>query len=235
MENNPYGVLALWNQGGWVIRLVAVALLVMSVVSWTIIVTRALKAKKLFGISGRLAGFWQAPSFEEGLKVLETPDGENPFHLLAADGQAAAKQYTDGSAVLRERMGMAEWLTENLRGSIDDSMAKMQEGLSILASIGATAPFVGLFGTVWGIYHALVSIGVSGQVSIDRIAGPVGESLVMTAFGLAVAIPAVLGYNALTRFNRRLSGDLNRFARQLYGWFLTGSAPVSGIRDSGGR
>lgn len=235
MENNPYGVIALWNQGGWIIRLVAIVLLVMSVLSWTIILMRAWKAKKLFTLSGKTHVFWQASSFEEGLKILKTPNGENPFHLLAIDGQAAAKQYVNGSAILAQRIGMAEWLTENLRGSMDESMAKMQEGLPILASIGATAPFVGLFGTVWGIYHALISIGISGQVSIDRIAGPVGESLVMTAFGLAVAIPAVLGYNALTRLNRRLSGDLNRFARELYSWFLTGSVPVTGTRNMGGR
>ena len=98
---------------------------------------------------------------------------------------------------MQSKIGLPEWLTESLRGSIDDSTAKMQSGLSILASIGATAPFIGLFGTVWGIYHALVSIGISGQASIDKIAGPVGESLIMTALGLAVAIPAVLGYNCL--------------------------------------
>ena len=102
----------------------------------------------------------------------------------------------------------------------------MQRGLSILASIGSTAPFVGLFGTVWGIYHALVSIGVSGQASIDKVAGPVGEALIMTAFGLAVAIPAVLGYNGLSRGNKALSGRLNRFAHQLHSYFLTGAPPA---------
>ncbi|MCZ4064715.1 MotA/TolQ/ExbB proton channel family protein [Oxalobacter aliiformigenes] len=228
MENNPYGMLALWNQGGWVIRSVAIVLFGMSVVSWTIIVVRAWKACKLSGLSKRVRLFWLAPSFQEGLRTLETRPADNPFHALATEGMAAATQYTDGPEKLRERMGMAEWLTENLRGCIDESMAKMQDGLSVLASIGATAPFIGLFGTVWGIYHALVSIGISGQASIDRIAGPVGESLVMTALGLAVAIPAVLGYNALGRINRRMAGELNRFARQLYGWFLTGSPVVPG-------
>ena len=229
MENNPYGVLALWNQGGWVIKGVALLLLAMSVVSWTIIAARAWRAWKLYGVSKRMAVFWKAPTFSAGLETLETALEDNPFHALAKDGLTAAKHYTDGPEKLRERMGMAEWLTENLRGSIDESMATMQHGLSTLASIGATAPFIGLFGTVWGIYHALVSIGISGQASIDKIAGPVGESLIMTALGLAVAIPAVLGYNALIRINRRFAGQLNRFARQLYGWFLTGSFPGSGI------
>ena len=229
MENNPYGVLALWNQGGWVIKGVALLLLAMSVVSWTIIAIRVWRAWKWYGLSKRVAVFWTASSFSAGLETLETTPEDNPFHALAREGLTAAKYYTGGPEKLRERMGMAEWLTENLRGSIDESTAKMQRGLSVLASIGATAPFIGLFGTVWGIYRALVSIGISGQASIDRIAGPVGESLIMTALGLAVAIPAVLGYNALTRINRRFVGQLNRFARQLYGWFLTESFPGSGV------
>ena len=116
--------------------------------------------------------------------------------------------------------------SEALRGSIDDSIERLRSGLSMLASIGSTAPFVGLFGTVWGIYHALIGIGVSGQPGIEQVAGPVGEALTMTAFGLAVAIPAVLGYNALNRANRTLTGQLRRFARQLNGYFLTG-LPVS--------
>lgn len=232
MEHNPYGLLALWNQGGWIIRLVALVLLGMSVMSWTIIVMRVWKAWKLFTLSGRVAVFWKAPSFQKGLEMLETRPEGNPFHALAKEGMAAAAYYMDGPEKLRERMGMAEWLTESLRGSLDESTAKMQGGLSVLASIGATAPFIGLFGTVWGIYHALVSIGISGQASIDRIAGPVGESLIMTALGLVVAIPAVLGYNALIRINRRFAGELNRFARQLYGVLLTGEPFVGGMQGT---
>ena len=235
MENNPYGVLALWNQGGWVIKCVALLLLAMSVVSWTIIATRVWRAWKLYGLSKQLAFFWKAPSFSAGMAALETPLPGNPFHALASEGLTAATHYAEGPEKLRERMGMAEWLTENLRGSIDESTAKMQSGLSVLASIGATAPFIGLFGTVWGIYHALVSIGISGQASIDKIAGPVGESLIMTALGLAVAIPAVLGYNALIRINRRFVGQLNRFARQLYGWFLAESPVNPGMDEVKGQ
>jgi biopolymer transport protein ExbB len=106
---------------------------------------------------------------------------------------------------------------------MDDSVARMQHGLAILASIGSTAPFVGLFGTVWGIYHALLAIGASGQSSIDQVAGPVGESLIMTAFGLFVAIPAVLGYNALTRSNKAIVNKMNRFAHGLHAYFVTGT------------
>lgn len=233
MENNPYGILALWNQGGWIIRFVALLLLIMSVVSWTIIAIRTWRAYKLYGISKRTTVFWKAPTFAEGLESLKTVPDDNPFHALAEEGFQAANRHQAGAQNLQARIGLAEWLTESLRGSIDDSTAKMQTGLSALASIGATAPFIGLFGTVWGIYHALVSIGVSGQASIDRIAGPVGESLIMTALGLAVAIPAVLGYNALIRINRRLVGQLNRFARQLYAYFLTGTPVVSDTAEKG--
>nr|WP_198043643.1 MotA/TolQ/ExbB proton channel family protein [Ketobacter sp. MCCC 1A13808] len=127
---------------------------------------------------------------------------------------------------LHGQLPLTEWLTASLRGSIDESTERLQKGLSVLASVGSTAPFVGLFGTVWGIYHALVGIGVSGQASIDKVAGPVGEALIMTAFGLAVAIPAVLGYNALQRNNKLLLGKINRFAHQLHAFFLTGS-PMS--------
>ena len=231
MENNPYGIVALWNQGGWIIRFVALLLLVMSVASWTIIAIRAWRAWKLYGLLKQVSVFWTAPTFVEGLESLKTVPDDNPFHALAKEGWQAANQHRAGAHSLQAKIGLAEWLTESLRGSIDDNTAKMQSGLSILASIGATAPFIGLFGTVWGIYHALVSIGISGQASIDKIAGPVGESLIMTALGLAVAIPAVLGYNALIRINRRLVGQLNRFARQLYAFFLTGTPIVSNPAD----
>ncbi|HNI61844.1 MAG TPA: MotA/TolQ/ExbB proton channel family protein, partial [Agitococcus sp.] len=124
---------------------------------------------------------------------------------------------------LHGQISLTEWLKETLRADIEESAEKMQAGLPVLASVGSTAPFVGLFGTVWGIYHALVGIGASGQASIDKVAGPVGEALIMTAFGLAVAIPAVLGYNTLTRSNKAIISKLQRFARQLHAYFLTGS------------
>ncbi|RYF39704.1 MAG: MotA/TolQ/ExbB proton channel family protein, partial [Cytophagaceae bacterium] len=119
-----------------------------------------------------------------------------------------------------------------LKDSIEHSTDKLQRGLALLASVGSTAPFVGLFGTVWGIYHALVSIGLNGSASIDKIAGPVGEALIMTALGLLVAIPAVLGYNALNRGNRTISSKLNRFAHQLHAYFLTGAPPASSKTNS---
>lgn len=220
MENTAYGILTLWNQGGWVIKGTALVLLGMSVVSWTTIAFCTWRAWKLYSLSKQVAVFGKTPSFSLSLMAPKTGPDDNPFYALACEGASAVRQYADRSGRLCERTSLSDWLTEKLRGPIDDSAATLQRGLAVLASIGATAPFIGLFGTVWGIYHALVSIGLSGQASIDKIAGPVGESLIMTALGLAVAIPAVLGYNAFTRFNRRFIGELNRFARRLYSDFM---------------
>jgi biopolymer transport protein ExbB len=132
-------------------------------------------------------------------------------------------------------MDVSDWVTRCLKDTMDDCVSRMQSGLAILASIGSTAPFVGLFGTVWGIYHALLSIGASGQSSIDQVAGPVGEALIMTAFGLFVAIPAVLGYNALTRANKGIVTKLNRFAHGLHAFFVTGARLSSSKRGDGLR
>ena len=132
-------------------------------------------------------------------------------------------------------MDVSDWITRCLKDTMDEGVARMQGGLAILASIGSTAPFVGLFGTVWGIYHALLVIGATGQTSIDQVAGPVGESLIMTAFGLFVAIPAVLGYNALTRANKSIVSKLRRFAHGLHAFFVTGASLGSSSKRDGLR
>jgi biopolymer transport protein ExbB len=224
--NNPYGLAALWSQGDLLIKSVAVLLLLMSIVSWYVIATRAWRAVRLRRAARAVAGFWHTHSFAEGMALLDQHGQDNPFRHLALEGQAAVDHHTSNKEDLHGQLSLAAWLTESLRGAIDESAERMGAGLAVLASVGSTAPFVGLFGTVWGIYHALVGIGVSGQASIDKVAGPVGEALIMTAVGLAVAIPAVLGYNALTRTNKGVINKLNRFARQLHAYFLTGS-PVS--------
>ena len=224
MSNNPYGIVALWTQGDLVTKTIAISLLLMSFVSWYVIVTRTWRLMKIRRAANAMSGFWHAHSFTEGMNVLNQHGQANPFSHLVLEGQAAVEHHTNNKEDLHGQLSLAEWLTDSLRGAIDESAERMQSGLSILASVGSTAPFVGLFGTVWGIYHALVSIGVSGQASIDKVAGPVGEALIMTAFGLAVAIPAVLGYNTLTRSNKGVLGKLHRFARQLHAYFLTGSA-----------
>jgi biopolymer transport protein ExbB len=226
MNSNPYGLVALWTQGDAIIKGVAIALLLMSIVSWYVILTRAWRAIRLRNATSAANGFWHTHSFEEGIALLDRQGAHNPFKHLAIEGQAAVDHHRSNKEDLHGQLNLAEWLTESLRGAIDECAERMQSGLAILASVGSTAPFIGLFGTVWGIYHALVGIGVSGQASIDRVAGPVGEALIMTAFGLAVAIPAVLGYNALTRSNKGTINKLNRFARQLHAYFLTGS-PVT--------
>lgn len=227
MDSNPYGLAALWAQGDFVIKSVALVLLMMSVASWYVIVTRGWQAWRLRGAGRGMGGFWHARSFDEGLSVLRADGGnDNPFVYLALEGKAAAEHHASSREDLHGQLSLAEWLTESLRGEIDERSERIQAGLPVLASVGSTAPFVGLFGTVWGIYHALVGIGVSGSASIDKVAGPVGEALIMTAFGLAVAIPAVLGYNALVRANKGVVSRMHRFARQLHAYFLTGS-PVA--------
>lgn len=222
MENNPYGLAAMWTQGDLVIKSVALLLLIMSIASWYVIITRAIGLYRLRKNKNLVNQFWHTHSFAEGLQVLGK-DPANPFHRMAIEGQTAVNHHNTSKDDLQGQISLADWLSEALRGAIDDTAEKLQSGLSILASVGSTAPFVGLFGTVWGIYHALMNIGMSGQASIDKVAGPVGEALVMTAFGLAVAIPGVLGYNALTRGNKGILSKLNRFSRQLHAYFLTGS------------
>ena len=246
-NTSPYGLAALWSQGDAVIKTVAVLLLLMSIVSWWLIVTRAWRLMKLRRAARASAAFWHATSFEQGLQALQASGAPapslNPFRHLALEGHAAVAHHESNRQELHGQLSLAEWAAEAMRGAIDESAERLRSGLSVLASVGSTAPFVGLFGTVWGIYHALVGIGTSGQASIDQVAGPVGEALIMTAFGLAVAIPAVLAYNALNRANRSLTGQLKRFARQLHAYFLTGSPvaavsmahePPSGMKPHGG-
>ncbi len=232
MEQNPYGVASIWAQGDGVIKAVALILLIMSVASWCVILIRAWHLWQLQKVAHASRDFWHAQSFGQGLQILSAASRQpgsrgNPFRFLADEGQAALDHHSSHQDDLHGKLPLSDWLTSTLKGAIEESAEQMQKGLAILASVGSTSPFVGLFGTVWGIYHALVGIGASGQASIDKVAGPVGEALIMTAFGLAVAIPAVLAYNALSRGNKGIISKLNRFAFQLHAYFLTGAAPKS--------
>lgn len=221
--NNPYGLANLWQQGDVVSHAVTLVLLVMSILSWFVIILKGwqlIRLRKQAAVAGEQ--FWHCKSLEEGLRVLAPNRQDNPFRALAEDGVNAAAHHAQSKEDLHGALNVSEWLTSCLRRSIENITGRMQSGLSVLASIGSTAPFVGLFGTVWGIYHALVGIGVSGQASIDKVAGPVGEALIMTAFGLVVAIPAVLGYNALTRSNKAILARLNNFAHDLHAYLITG-------------
>ena len=187
-------------------------LLLMSVASWHLIVTKAVALVLERRRSSRfLDAFWGAPAVGTVQARLAEGPADEPFthlsqHALAAHGK-----------------GDAEFLTRAMRRVIDENTARLEAGLTVLASVGSTAPFVGLFGTVWGVYHALVAIGLSGQGTLDRVAGPVGEALIMTALGLAVAIPAVLAYNAFVRSNRLVLAQLDAYAHDLYAVLTTGS------------
>lgn len=232
--NSPYGISSIWLQGDAIIKTVAIMLLLMSIASWFVIVLRTWGLVRLRKPNRALADFWHSQSFAAGLDILGNDRSENPYRHLAEEGQSALDHHQNHKSDLHGNLPLADWLTACLKDSIDHSTDKLQRGLALLASVGSTAPFVGLFGTVWGIYHALVSIGLNGSASIDKIAGPVGEALIMTAFGLLVAIPAVLGYNAINRGNRTVSNKLNRFAHQLHAYFLTGAPPASSKTNSNG-
>jgi biopolymer transport protein ExbB len=222
-----YGIVHVWVQGDFVTRSIAILLLIMSVLSWSVIAIKGYALLRLRSLQSRADhDFWHSESFAAGLQKLNTAH-RNPFLEVALAGQEAADHHHQTQPHLHDKMSINDWLSRCLRSAMDQCIAQMQAGLSILASIGSTAPFVGLFGTVWGIYHALEHIGATGQTSIDQVAGPVGEALIMTAFGLFVAIPAVLGFNALTRGNKATITRLNRFVHGLHAYFVTGAHPAA--------
>lgn len=220
-----YGLANVWENGDVVTHGILTVLLVMSVTSWTVMLIKLWSIVRLKRvIDGAGARFWQTERFEDGMRNLESNASDardNPLLALARAGQQAAEHHRQTQR--QQRIDVSDWITRRLQDTLDDTIARLQSGLAVLASIGSTAPFVGLFGTVWGIYHALIVIGETGQTSIDHVAGPVGESLIMTAFGLFVAIPAVLGYNGLTRANKTVVHALKRFAHGLHAYFVTGS------------
>ena len=228
--NNAFGLLHVWAQGDWVTRGVFAALILMSLASWIVIVVKALDVVRARRQAASVEGFWHSADMAEGLSKLGHADG-NPFRQLAIEGREAAAHHRATKAQLHDSLDASDWISRGLRNSIDDTTAKLQAGLAILASVGSTAPFVGLFGTVWGIYHALMKIGAAGQASIDQVAGPIGEALIMTALGLAVAIPAVLGYNALVRGNKHILARLGRFAHDLHAYYVTGARVTAASSD----
>jgi biopolymer transport protein ExbB len=225
--NTQFGLVNLWTQGDLITKAVAVLLLVMSVATWMVIIMKALDLRKISAQARATESFWHAADFADGLNKLGN-DPSNPFRALAMEGREATAHHHAQQPQLHDTLDVSEWLTRSLRNSIDESTARLQSGLAVLASVGSTAPFIGLFGTVWGIYHALLSISMAGQATIDKVAGPIGEALIMTALGLAVAIPAVLGYNALVRGNKSILNKLNRFAHDLHSYFVTGARVSTG-------
>ena len=231
--NSQFGLMHVWAQGDWVTRCVFSALVLMSLASWIVILIKALDVVRSKRQAAQVEGFWQSSDMAEGLTKLGDAD-RNAFRELAVEGREAAAHHRATKAQLHDTLDASEWISRALRNSMDQTTARLQAGLAILASVGSTAPFVGLFGTVWGIYHALMSIGSAGQASIDQVAGPIGEALIMTAMGLAVAIPAVLGYNALVRGNKFILTKLGRFAHDLHAYYVTG-ARVTGSTSADPR
>ncbi|GAA6119809.1 MotA/TolQ/ExbB proton channel family protein [Acidovorax sp. FG27] len=219
---SQFGIANVWIQGDFVTRAVAVLLLGMSLASWIVILIKALDIVKFKKHARMARDFWHSEDFAAGMEKLGN-DNANPFRHLALEGREATAHHRNTKAHLHDSLDVSDWVTRSLRNCIDEFTARLQSGLAILASVGSTAPFIGLFGTVWGIYHALVAIGTSGQSTIDKVAGPIGEALIMTALGLAVAIPAVLGYNALVRGNKSILNNLNSFAHDLHAYFVTGA------------
>ena len=210
----------LLRQGDAVGNGVALVLLLMSVCSWIVMLWKSwLLVRAHRDVARSTAAFWQAPTLADGLRSLQVFDRE----VLVAPLVEASQMQTTGT--LAGAGDKSQQLTRLLRDALHAVLLKLQAGQVLLATVGSTAPFVGLLGTVWGIYHALMGISGAGQVSIDKIAGPVGEALIMTAAGLTVAIPAVLGYNVLGRYIGRIEADLEGFARDLRELLITQSAP----------
>jgi biopolymer transport protein ExbB len=215
--DNPYGLEALWRQGDVVARGTLIIMIIMSMGSWYIIFTKLFEQRKLLK-SARAASenFWTSGSVRKGLDTL---DEGSAFRFIAEQG-LKADEHHEGSLV--EQIDRHTWITMSVQRAVDNIGSRLQDGLAFLATVGSTAPFVGLFGTVWGIYHALTAIGIAGQASIDKVAGPVGEALIMTAFGLAVAVPAVMGYNWLIRRNKLVMERVRAFSGDLHNVLLAG-------------
>jgi biopolymer transport protein ExbB len=212
--DNPYGLAALWAGSDLVAKAVLVIMLLMSMASWYVLITRALEQSRMLRQArAARATDWRVPQSGDAVAGLE--EG-SPFRHVGDAALDAVRRHPAVAA----RISFNDWLALALQRAADRVQARMQQGLALLATVGSTSPFIGLFGTVWGIYHALTAIGVAGQASIDKVAGPVGEALIMTAIGLAVAVPAVLGYNWLVRRNRVVMDSVRGFAADLHAGLL---------------
>ncbi len=224
--DNPYGLGALWEQGDFVARGTLIILVLMSMGSWYILITKLYESLKLSSEAKTAQKtFFKSKSVRDGMQALKTGGA---FRFIADSGIEASEHH---EGALTENIDHNSWVSMSVQRSLDDIQSRLQDGLAFLATVGSTAPFVGLFGTVWGIYHALTAIGIAGQASIDKVAGPVGEALIMTAMGLAVAVPAVLGYNWLVRRNKVTMESVRRFGADLHGVLMgarmTTTAPAA--------
>ena len=215
---NPYGLDALWKGGDFVARGTLIMLVLMSMASWYIMITKLVDHMRLAKQAKAVRQqFWKAASIPAGSATLV--EG-SPFRFIAEN---AVRSSDNHEGALLEQIDFNTWVTMSIQRSMEKVQSRLQDGLALLATVGSTAPFVGLFGTVWGIYHALTAIGIAGQASIDKVAGPVGEALIMTAIGLAVAVPAVLGYNWLVRRNKGAMEEVRSFGSDLHSVLLSGN------------
>ena len=207
---------------GWAVLIV---LTVMSLMSWYWIIINFVKNVRMRGRGDNVVGtFWETPNAQDAIRFMEEQPKSEPFSKIALDAaQAAAHHQRHDGSRLAESLNRSEFVDRALRQAVTRESLGLEDGLTVLATVGSAAPFVGLLGTVWGIYHALIKIGSSGDASISAVAGPVGEALIMTAIGLFAAIPALLAYNAYVRFNRITNNQFDTFAHDLHDFFATGS------------
>jgi biopolymer transport protein ExbB len=215
--DNPYGLKALWQQGDFVAKGTLIILVIMSMGSWYIMFTKVFEQRAMLKSARTSAeAFWKAANIKAGVSALE----DGGALRFIAETAIRASDHHEGTMV--EKIDKHTWISMSIDRAVSNVQGRLQDGLAFLATVGSTAPFVGLFGTVWGIYNALVKIGISGQASIDKVAGPVGEALIMTAIGLAVAVPAVMGYNWLIRRNKTVLDVTKAFAGDLHNVLLAG-------------
>ena len=218
-KENPYGFAALWKNGDAVARGTLVILFIMSMGTWYVMVTKLFEQSKLLKQAAEMAksSFWSAKHLKDGIDSLKQGSA---FKYIAESALAA----TEHHGGMLGHIDFNDWVTMGIQRAVENVQNRLQDGLALLATVGSTAPFIGLFGTVWGIYHALTAIGIAGQASIDKVAGPVGEALIMTAIGLAVAVPAVLGYNWLVRRNKVSMEKIRAFGSDLHSVVLGAKA-----------
>ena len=215
---------------GWIVFL---TLSIMSVMSWYWIIINFIKNMRLRGRADRVVStFWETTNAQDAIRYMEEQPKSEPFSKIALDAaQAAAHHQRHDGSKLAESLNRSEFVDRALRQAVTRESLNLESGLTVLATTGSSAPFVGLLGTVWGIYHALIAIGSSGDASISAVAGPVGEALIMTAIGLFVAIPALLAYNAFVRANRITNNQFDTFAHDLHDFFATGAR----VGDAAGK
>jgi len=215
-KETPYGMGKLWNEGDAVTKTVLVLMILMSASTWYIAAIKLMVQSKLFSQGNAARKVWDSKSLQDGVTNLKA---DSAFRAVAEDGLKALKHH-DGK--LTDKIDLESWVSMSIQRSVAGVTNDLQSGMAVLATVASSSPFVGLFGTVWGIYHALIAIAQSGQPSIDKVAGPVGEALIMTAIGLGVAVPAVFLYNWLVRRNKVAGEALNAFAADVHAYLVVG-------------